>query len=117
MDNSTAVLHHVQTPLGPLPPPPILLSPTSFMDGMPTVFVPSVLSLLSAYRMAATLYPIRKQRAWILTGMSSAFMTIVSLPFFWDWISGNRNMLSFGVAQEGVLAYAGSRFFQAYLIA
>ncbi|KAG1735255.1 hypothetical protein EDD22DRAFT_924999 [Suillus occidentalis] len=78
----------------------------SIEDAIPPAFLYSFLALIVAYHVFAPLCSTVKQRSWILTTISSAAMSLSSLPLFFHY--GMRS--TFWTESTG-------RFFQAYLIA
>jgi len=60
------------------------------------------------------LYTTPKQLSWILTTVASATMTLVSIPFVWDYVSSGGDVKS--VRTLSSLTYATTRMFQAYLV-
>ncbi|KIJ16003.1 hypothetical protein PAXINDRAFT_168656, partial [Paxillus involutus ATCC 200175] len=80
-----------------------------------TAFLCSFFALVVLYRLLAPRCTTTKQRAWILTTLSSAVMSVCSLPLFFEytWASGDlKNLSTSTIYTESV-----ARFFQAYLIA
>ncbi|KAJ6564283.1 hypothetical protein B0H19DRAFT_1258742 [Mycena capillaripes] len=73
------------------------------------VFLPALVTLCVAYPV-----PLERQRAWVLTTIASAFMTLSSLPFIVDYAT--RGGVA-GVQMRTDAAIAVNRFFQAYLCA
>ncbi|KAJ7017632.1 hypothetical protein C8F04DRAFT_1332941 [Mycena alexandri] len=82
------------------------------------VFFPAFLTLCAAYPVFAGAFSTARQRAWILTTIASAIMTLASLPFVHDYALALR---AGGGVEEVQLrtdaAVAVNRFFQAYLAA
>ncbi|KAJ7670062.1 hypothetical protein DFH06DRAFT_1372759, partial [Mycena polygramma] len=68
----------------------------------------------AAYPALAPHLPTERQRAWVLTTLASAFMTLASLPFVADYFLHGGVA---GVQARAGLAGAVNRFFQAYLVA
>ncbi|KAJ7778975.1 hypothetical protein B0H16DRAFT_1500648 [Mycena metata] len=92
-------------------PLPVSLSTTP-------VFVPAFLTLCASYPALSPFFPSTRQRAWILTTIASAVMTLASLPFVRDYALALR--AGGGVADVQLrtpAAVAVNRFFQAYLAA
>ncbi|EIW75447.1 hypothetical protein CONPUDRAFT_85277 [Coniophora puteana RWD-64-598 SS2] len=75
----------------------------------------SLASLVVLYHAIAPFFPNDKQKSWILTTISSASMTLASLPFVWDYATTGGTITD--VRHFDVWAYYTCRFFQAYLIA
>ena len=67
---------------------------------------------MSYYRLAPR-YPTAKQLAWILTTISSAIMTLASIPFLYDYFSNGASVKSVRIIPN--LSVTISRFFQSYL--
>ncbi|KDQ51847.1 hypothetical protein JAAARDRAFT_198723 [Jaapia argillacea MUCL 33604] len=78
------------------------------------VFIPSLLGFITLYHLLAPLYSSPKQLSWILSTISSAAMTLASLPFVWDYLLSGGDVGS--VRTFPALAYSATRFFQAYLV-
>ncbi|KAJ6564360.1 hypothetical protein B0H19DRAFT_941386 [Mycena capillaripes] len=78
------------------------------------VFLPALVTLCAAYPVFAPRFPSERQRAWVLTTIASAFMTLSSLPFIMDYAT--RGGVA-GVQMRVDAAVAVNRFFQAYLCA
>ncbi|KAH8832032.1 hypothetical protein DL96DRAFT_1553219 [Flagelloscypha sp. PMI_526] len=72
------------------------------------------MALLALYDLSSPYFSSTKQRAWILTGFTSAVMTLLSLPFLYDFVAGNASVLY--VHSRGALDVYALRFFQSYLI-
>ena len=70
---------------------------------------------VSAYFLLAPRYGTVKQRAWILTTLSSAFMTLVSTPLVYGYVSGGFSVTS--IPKLPSVTLPAIRLFQAYLIA
>ena len=83
------------------------------IDILRSSFVPAVFTLCSIYHLLAPLYTTPKQLSWILTTVVSATMTLVSIPFVWDYASSGGDVKS--VRTLATLTYTTSRVFQAYL--
>lgn len=62
----------------------------------------------------AARYTTAKQSAWILTTISSAIMTLASLPFLYDYFSNGGSVKYVRVMPS--LSIAANRFFQSYLL-
>jgi len=67
---------------------------------------------MSYYRLAPR-YPSVKQSAWILTTVSSAVMTLASIPFLYDYFSNGGSVKYIRIIPN--LSITVSRFFQSYL--
>jgi len=67
---------------------------------------------MSFYRLAPR-YPTAKQSAWILTTISSAVMTLASIPFLYDYFSNGGSVKYVRIIPN--LSVTVSRFFQSYL--
>ncbi|KAL4063891.1 hypothetical protein J3A83DRAFT_4378565 [Scleroderma citrinum] len=80
-----------------------------------TPFYVSLVVLVLAFYLCAPRFTTVKQRSWILTTISSAIMSIASLPLAWDFLSSSFDLMS--VQRSNMWTYCASRFFQAYLIA
>jgi len=78
------------------------------------IFVPSFFLFCAIYHLLAPLYSTPKQLSWILTTVVSATMTLVSIPFVWDYVSSGGDVKS--VRTLSSLSYATTRMFQAYLV-
>ncbi|KAF9261638.1 hypothetical protein L218DRAFT_961125 [Marasmius fiardii PR-910] len=93
------------------------------------VFFTSMAFLIVLHQVFTFRYPVQKQNSWIITTIASATMTLCSLPFLWDFISGTLDShLGWklwrmtgeglkGVEARSLLALAANRFFQSYLFA
>jgi len=66
------------------------------------------------YHLMAPMYTTTKQLSWILTTVVSATMTLVSIPFVWDYVASGGDVKS--VRTLSTLTYTTSRMFQAYLV-
>ncbi|KAG1856372.1 hypothetical protein DFJ58DRAFT_784822 [Suillus subalutaceus] len=86
----------------------------SIEDEIPPAFLYSFLALIVAYHIFAPLCSTVKQRSWILTTISSAAMSLSSLPLFLHYV-GSRGDLR-GI-RSTLWTESASRFFQAYLVA
>jgi hypothetical protein len=84
-------------------------SPTATMGSI--LFSCFILSM-SYYRLAPR-YPSTKQSAWILTTISSAVMTLASIPFLYDYFSNGGSVKYVRMIPN--LSVTVSRFFQSYL--
>lgn len=75
----------------------------------------SLLCFICGYHILAPFYQTTKQRAWILTGLSSGLTSLAALPYFYDFI------MSGGCVQSVRAATPWSdmivRIFQGYLVA
>jgi hypothetical protein len=69
--------------------------------------------LMSFYRLAPR-YASVKQSAWILTTISSAVMTLASLPFLYDYFSNGGSVKYVRIIPN--FSLAATRFFQSYLV-
>jgi hypothetical protein len=77
-------------------------------------FVPAVFVFCAIYHLLAPLYTTPKQLSWILTAVVSASMTLVSIPFVWDYVLSGGDVKS--VRTLSSLTYTTTRIFQAYLV-
>ncbi|KAF5367275.1 hypothetical protein D9615_010445 [Tricholomella constricta] len=75
----------------------------------------SFLGLVVSFHLSAPFFATPKQRAWILTTLSSATMSLASLPFLWDYLSGGGDVKN--IRTMSTFAVMANRFFQAYLAA
>ncbi|KAI6162835.1 hypothetical protein EDD17DRAFT_1572703 [Pisolithus thermaeus] len=80
-----------------------------------TAFQSALVALTLAFYLASPHFPTVKQRSWILTTISSAVMTIASLPLAYDYFSSYADITR--IPQSSMWTYCACRFFQAYLIA
>ncbi|KAI6041089.1 hypothetical protein EDC04DRAFT_3089340 [Pisolithus marmoratus] len=80
-----------------------------------TAFQSSLVALTFAFYLCSPRLPTVKQRSWILTTISSAVMSIASLPLAYDYFSSYGDITR--VQQSNMWTYCASRFFQAYLTA
>ncbi|KAJ7778915.1 hypothetical protein B0H16DRAFT_1683226 [Mycena metata] len=99
-------------------PPLVNLSYFSVSLATTPVFLPAFLTLCASYPALSPFFPSARQRAWILTTIASAVMTLTSLPFVRDYALALR--AGGGVADVQLrtpAAVAVNRFFQAYLAA
>ncbi|KAJ7778952.1 hypothetical protein B0H16DRAFT_1711302 [Mycena metata] len=97
-------------------PPLVNLSPFTLSLSTTPVFLPTFLTLCASYPVLSAFFPSTRQRAWILTTIASAVMTLASLPFVRDYALALR--AGGGVADVQLrtpAAVAVNRFFQAYL--
>jgi hypothetical protein len=78
-------------------------------------FFLSFIALATFYHVLAPLYPNVKQASWILTTITSAVMTITSVPFLWDYFVGGWSVKN--VRSLPMLSVTAVRFFQAHLVA
>jgi uncharacterized membrane protein len=76
-------------------------------------FFLSFLALATFYHVLAPFFPNVKQASWILTTITSATMSIVSLPFLWDYFVGGWSVKN--VRMLPTLSVTAVRFFQAHL--
>lgn len=88
---------------------------SSLLDAVPTAFLLSFLGLGVSFHLLAPLFAAPKQTSWILTAISSAVMSLASLPFLWDYLSSRGSVKH--VRTLPAFAVAVNRFFQAYLAA
>jgi len=77
-------------------------------------FVPALLAFCAIYHLLAPLFATPKQLSWILTTVASACMTLVSIPFMWDYLLSGGDVKR--VRTLSTLTYTTTRFFQAYLV-
>jgi hypothetical protein len=77
-------------------------------------FVLAVFLLCITFHLLAPLYTTTKQLSWILTTVVSATMTLVSIPFVWDYVASGGDVKS--IRTLSPLTYTTSRIFQAYLV-
>ena len=80
-----------------------------------TAFWVSFLLLVVSYFLLASRCTTIKQRSWVLTTLSSAAMSLLSLPLVVQYASARGQLKH--VALPPVVADSVGRFFQAYLIA
>ncbi|KAJ7176972.1 hypothetical protein C8R46DRAFT_1246218 [Mycena filopes] len=80
------------------------------------IFLPSFFTLCAVYPLLAPGFATPRQRAWILTTLASAVMTIASLPFVADYLFRAGGGVAQVQLRQGAAA-AVNRFFQAYLAA
>ncbi|EDR04263.1 uncharacterized protein LACBIDRAFT_304801 [Laccaria bicolor S238N-H82] len=78
-----------------------------------TLLLLSFTTLSASYYSLAPRYGTPKQTSWILTTVSSAVMTIASLPFLYDYFSYGGSVKH--VRTLPMLSIAATRFFQTYL--
>lgn len=78
------------------------------------VFRASFLLFSLAYYAIAPRYPNTKQRAWVLTALSSILMTTLSIPFLLDYLAAGADLRA--VNTDSDTAYLANRAFQAYLL-
>lgn len=86
----------------------------SIEDAIPPAFLYSFLALITAYHIFAPLCSTLKQQSWILTTISSAAMSLSSLPLFFHYVSSRGDLR--GIKSTFWTESTG-RFFQAYLVA
>lgn len=86
----------------------------SIEDAVPPAFLYSFLALIVAYHVFAPLCSTVKQRSWILTTISSAAMSLSSLPLFFHYVSSWGDLRGM---RSTFWTESTGRFFQAYLIA
>ncbi|KAJ7778925.1 hypothetical protein B0H16DRAFT_1838003 [Mycena metata] len=122
---------YLSSPSGLIPPSPLTMSAAAppvfslinlsdFSVSLSTtpVFLPAFLTLCASYPALSPFFPSPRQRAWILTTIASAVMTLASLPFVRDYALAL--CAGGGVADvqlRTLAAVAVNRFFQAYLAA
>ena len=87
--------------------------PWSSTATMAWVLFSWIILSISFYRLAPR-YPTAKQSAWILTTISSAVMTLSSIPFLYDYFSNGGSVKY--VRMIPSLSISVSRFFQSYLV-
>lgn len=80
-----------------------------------TAFQSALVALTLAFYLSSPYLPTVKQRSWILTTISSAVMSIASLPLAYDYLSSYGDITR--IQHSNMWTYCASRFFQAYLIA
>lgn len=80
-----------------------------------STFIAALLAFCTIYYHLASLYSTPKQLSWILTTVASAAMTLVSIPFVWDYVSSGGDVKS--VRTFSSMTYMATRIFQAYLVA
>ena len=83
----------------------------------PSVFFPALLVFVSAYYLISPFYSISKQKAWILTAISSFSMTLFSLPFVLDYVMGGMSVHAVRHTSLSPLSSWINSIFQAYLVA
>lgn len=86
----------------------------SIEDAIPPAFLYSFLALIVAYHIFAPLCSTVKQRSWILTTISSAAMSLSSLPLFFRYASSRGDLREI---KSTLWTENTGRFFQAYLVA
>ena len=91
-----------------------LLSDLSRLATSTALWVSFVL-LVGAYFLLASRYTTVKQRSWLLTALSSAVMSLCSLPLVVQFACAKGQLKH--VALPPVVTDSIARFFQAYLIA
>lgn len=94
------------------------MTPTSISMSMPVVLpVPLYLSMVMYYHLLAPNFGTEKQRAYILSTLSAATMTIISLPFVWVYVSeGLEGLYAMGDGGwTSVVGEVGVVFFGVYL--
>lgn len=87
----------------------------SFTFTRSTPFHVALVVLVIAFHLSTPRCTTVKQRAWVLTTISSAVMSVASLPLAWEYLVSCFDLLS--VQKSNMWTYCASRFFQAYLIA
>jgi hypothetical protein len=82
------------------------------------IFLPSIVVFFAVYHIIAPFYPTAKQRSWILSAVCSAFMTLTSLPFIYEYIIDGCDVQRAGTrsVRGSSLAYVANRVFQAFLL-
>ncbi|KAF9219091.1 hypothetical protein BS17DRAFT_811338 [Gyrodon lividus] len=80
-----------------------------------TAFLCSFFALIVLYRLLAPFCTTIKQRSWILTTLSSAVMSLCSLPLFLEYTRASGDLKN--VSTSSIYTDSVGRFFQAYLIA
>lgn len=89
--------------------------PASFkLDIRPQFFLVSFLGFCTIFRFSAARFSACKQTSWIITTTASCIMTLVSLPYLWDYMAAGSVK---GVRSAPVLSISASTLFQAYLSA
>jgi hypothetical protein len=78
-------------------------------------FFISLLALATSYHILAPLFPTVKQKSWILTAITSAVMSMGSLPFLWDYFVGGCSVKN--VRMASTFSVIAVRYFQAHLAA
>jgi len=73
------------------------------------------LAFCTIYHFLASQFTTPKQLSWILTTVASATMTVVSIPFVWDYLSSGGDVKR--IRTLSALSYMSTRIFQAYLVA
>jgi hypothetical protein len=79
--------------------------------------VPLYLSMIAYYHLVAPKFKTEKQRAYVLSTLSSGLMTCVSIPFLWNYLRHGLEGL-YGSGTEGWMARVGEVgvvFFGVYL--
>ncbi|KAG2346404.1 hypothetical protein BDR05DRAFT_981505 [Suillus weaverae] len=77
----------------------------SIEDAIPPAFLYSFLALIVAYHIFAPLCSTVKQRSWILTTISSAAMSLLSLPLFFHFVSSRGDLRGIKDLSMGVIYY------------
>ncbi|KAG2095888.1 uncharacterized protein F5147DRAFT_717459 [Suillus discolor] len=85
----------------------------SIEDAIPPAFLYSLLALTVAYHIFAPLCSTVKQQSWILTTISSAAMSLSSLPLFFLYASSRGDLRGI---RSTLWTESTGRFFQAYLV-
>jgi hypothetical protein len=88
-------------------------TPWSSTTTASSIIFSCIIFSMSFYRLAPTHYPSVKQSAWILTAISSAVMSLASLPFLYDYLSNGGDVKS--IRDIPNLSLAACRFFQSHL--
>ena len=97
---------------GVLPVATLNTPPWSSTATMGSILFSCIILSMSFYRLAPR-YPTDKQSAWILTTISSAVMTLASIPFLYDYFSNGGSVKYIRIIPN--LSITVSRFFQSYL--
>lgn len=79
-------------------------------------FTLSFLGFVTAFYLFSPYFAPTKQTSWILTAISSATMSLASLPFLWDFLANGGSVQHVRTSLP-VFAVWVNRFFQAYLAA
>lgn len=87
--------------------------PWSSSTSISSVIVSCIILSTSYYKLSPR-WSNAKQSAWILTTISSAIMSLVSLPFLYDYFVNGGNVKYIRTLPN--FAIAANRFFQSYLV-
>lgn len=79
------------------------------------LFRASLLAFVALYYAVSPFYKTPKQKSWILTALSSFFMTACSIPFLIDYLRGGCSVAAPPLSSP--FAYGLNKVFQAYLVA